>query len=360
MLKKINSLEYQSILVLCLLSSSIGISLYTTIKYSSIDSYISILIGNIIGLIPLFIFIYILNYEEDKSLYEKNINLFGKVFGKVINYLLSILFFILSSTILYNISNFITTQYLTETSILSIMMLLVIVLYITLNKGIETISRTSSIFLFVFVFLFILALLSVMNGIKLDNLEPILEYGLSSPLKGGIINSFIITIPFYSLLGIPKNNITDKNRLNKYIIVGYLLSSFILFLISIITNSILGKYLINIYQYPAYISLKKASIFSFLSRIENFFSLGWILSSYITIITNLYIAKECVPQKKSINIILIILMIFLSYKLFKNNTTFNCYIFKIYPFILLSLFLIFLLIFLTIIIKKKYKKNYNT
>ena len=358
MLKKIDSCEYTSLFILTYLSSSIGLSLYTTIKYASVDSYIGIFIGSIIGIIPLLIFIYIFNYKEELNIKDKINNTFKKTLGTIINYLLVILFLLVSSTIIFNLSNFIVSQYLSETKIIYIMIILGITIFFTLNKGIEIISRISSIFIIIFIFLFIIAIFSIKKEIHLDNLKPVLEYGIIPPIKAGLINSLITTIPCFSLLTISKQSITNKSKIIKYIIIGYIISSIILFLISLLSNSILGAYLIKIYQYPAYISLKKASLFKFIDRIENFFSLAWILSSFMAITSCLNYIKETINNKNKsiINIILIIISIYISYKLFKNNTIFDSYIISYYPYILLSILIIFILIFIIILIRKGIKK----
>lgn len=358
MLKKIDNYEYTSLYILTYLSSSIGLSLYTTIKYASIDSYIGVAISSLIGIFPLLIFIYLLNYKKEINIKDKINNIFGKILGTIINYILALLFLLISTTIIFNLSNFIVSQYLSETNILYIMIIIGITLYFTLNKGIETISRVSSIFIIIFIFLFILAILSIKKDIHLDNLKPVLEFGLKGPLKAGLINSLLTTIPCFSLLTVTKDTITNKTKTVKYIILGYILSSIILFLISLIANSVLGKYLINIFQYPAYISLKKASLFKFINRIENFFSVAWILSSFIAITTCLNYTKETITNKNNniLNIILIILIIFISNKIFKNNTIFDKYILNYYPYILLSILIIFILISLIILIKKSIKK----
>lgn len=359
MSKKIDSTEFTSLFILTFLSSSIGLSLYTTIKYASINSYIGVLISFITSIIPLLIFIFILNYKQEQNIKEKINHLYGKYLGTIINYTLIRLFFIVAITVLFNLSNFIVSQYLSDTNILYIMILLSVTLYFSLNKGIETISRISSIFTLIFLILLIIAIFSVKKEIDINNLKPFLEDGINGPIKAGLINSLLTIIPCFSLLIIPKQNITNNNKVIKHIIIGYIISSIILFLISIISNSILGEYLIQIYQYPAYISLKKASLFNFIDKIENFFSLAWILSSFIGIITSLYYIKETITKsnKQIINIPLIIILVIVSYKLFKNNTIFDNYIIKYYPINLLSILIIFIIISITIIIRKILKKD---
>ena len=80
MKEKINNLDISSILFLQLFSCSLGIAPYITIKITGIDAYISIIIGTIIGIIPILILIYIFNYEIDKPIHIKTkiILTFGK------------------------------------------------------------------------------------------------------------------------------------------------------------------------------------------------------------------------------------------------------------------------------------------
>lgn len=360
MKEKISSIQLFSMFILSFISSSIGLSLYMTVKIASIDSYIGVLIGSFIGIIPFLIFLYIFNYKKDKTIFEKNTILFGKVFGNIINYILVILFFFVGAIILFNLSNFIVSQYLADTPLIYILILFGIILYHILNKGIETISRVSTIFCLIFLSFFVFGVIVLNKDVKLDNLKPILEFGLNKPLIAGCANSIITTIPFYTILVIPKNNIIDNKKTTKYLVIGYIISSFMLFMISFISTSILGKYLINLYQYPGYMTLKKVSIFEFIDRIENFLSLHWILSCFITITMILYYIKSNIKRNgnsKLLNIILCLSMIIFSYKAFKNSTVFNNYIYYVYPYVLLAIFTISVLTIINIFIRKIFKKK---
>ena len=86
-------------------------------------------------------------------------------------------------------------------------------------------------------------------------------------------------------------DLVDKEKVTKFILSGYFLSGIIVFSVSLLSNCILGKYLIELYQYPGYLSLKKISLFGFIDRIENFMSLHWILSSFINMSMILYFIK---------------------------------------------------------------------
>ena len=79
MKEKINNLDISSILFLQLFSCSLGIAPYITIKITGIDAYISIIIGTIIGIIP--ILMKLLVWNNNQSAYWRG-NTLSKVEGK--------------------------------------------------------------------------------------------------------------------------------------------------------------------------------------------------------------------------------------------------------------------------------------
>ncbi len=360
MKEKINNLELSSTIFLILFSCTIGIAPYITIEIAGINSYIGILIGTIIGLIPLLMFIYISNYEIDKPLYIKTKIIFGKVLGTIINIILIILYLILATTILFNTSNFIISQYLTDTPIILVTIIFALTGYHAINKGINTITKTSLIYTIIIIVLFILATIGLIPEIELDNLKPILEYGINKPFIAGLTYSLILTIPISSLMLIPKNNIDNYHKTTKYIIITYLITSIMIFFMAIVTSTCLGRYLLIQYQYPVYMTLKRISIFGFIDRIENFLSIEWILSSFIAYTIPLCYIKDTITNKnnnKIINILIITITIILSITIFKNNTSFNHYLDSTYPYILLITLIIYIIIFIIIIIKKVLKRK---
>ena len=359
MKEKINNLDISSILFLQLFSCSLGIAPYITIKITGIDAYISIIIGTIIGIIPILILIYIFNYEIDKPIHIKTKIIYGKTLGTIINIILTIIYIILTLTMLFNTSNFIISQYLTNTSITLVTLILGITIYHTVSKGITTISKISIIYTIIILSLLILGIIGIIPEIKPDNLKPILENGIKPPFLAALVYTLLLTSPAYSFLIIPKSIIENNKKTKKYLLITYIITSITIFLICIISSSCLGRYLIKIYQYPVYITLKKISIFSFIDRIENFLSLQWILSSFISLTIYIYNKKENINKKNNhlLNLILIITIILISTKIFKNNTNFNHYLDNIYPYILIIQLIIYTIISITIFIKKSIKNK---
>ena len=248
---------------------------------------------------------------------------------------------------------------MTDTPITLVIIILSLTAYHTSNKGITTISKISLIYTLIIIILFIIATIGLIPEIELDNLKPVLEYGIKNPIIAGMTYSLVLTIPISSLLIIPKKEIENYYKTTKYIIITYLVTIIMIIFMSLVACACLGRYLISMYQYPVYITLKKISIFGFIDRIENFLSIEWILSTFVTFTLPIINIQSNINKKnnKIINLIIIIIIIIATMILFKSNTSFNHYLDSIYPYILLIILIIYIIIFITIIIKKGIKKK---
>lgn len=358
MKERINNLQLSSILFLLLFSGCLGILPYVVIQSVGTDGFISGILGSLIGLIPLFILLYIFNYDIDSPIYVKTKVIFGNVIGSIINYLLVLSYFAIVITILFNVSNFIISQYLTNTPLILVTLILGITSLYTISKGIYTISKISFIYVIIILILFILGVILLSNDIKLDNIKPILEFGIKSPFIVSLKYVLLFTSPMYSVLVIPKNSIDNSDNSNKYLVVTYLIVSFMICFIMFVSSAALGKYLVRIYQYPAYITLKKISIFGFIDRIENFLSIQFILSCFISLVMSIYYIKSSIKKENNlfVSFIVTLFIVVVTSMIFKSNTNFNNYLSNIYPYILIIPTFIYFVIFIGIFIKKRYKK----
>ncbi len=357
MKERINNLQLSSILFLLLYSGCIGIIPYIIIQRVNIDSFISGIIGSLFGFISILILIYIFNYDIDNPIYIKTKVLFGKVVGNIINYLLVFCYLVIAVTLLFNISNFIISQYLTNTPLIVVTITLGSVCLYAINKGIYTISKISFIYVVIIVILFVLGIMLLKSDINIDNIKPILEFGIKSPFISSFIYTLLFCSPMNCILVIPKGSIENSNNSNRYLIITYLIVSIMTCLVIFVSSGVLGKYLIDIYQYPFYITLKKISIFGFIDRIENFLSVQFILSSFVSVSMVIYYIKSSIKSDNNLfmSFITTIIVIFLATFVFKSNTIFNNYLSNIYPYILIIPSFIYLFIFIGIFIKKRYK-----
>lgn len=355
---KINSLQYSTILSFLIYIPILGIGTNLVINMIKNDAYISTIIMGILGIIILLLFNYIHSYNKDIPISTTIINLYGKILGNIINTIICIIFLIISITYLYNLSNFITSQFLNQTPTIIIIISITILIAYNLSKGFQNMSRVSLILFIINIALFILTIIFLIPHTDINKLKPFLSNDIISITKAGLLLTSTNILPIFALLCIPKNNIKDNNKLTKYSIIFYIIAIISCLLLVATTISTLGIYLSKMYQYPEYITLKEVNLLGFIERSENILSIQWILGYFVAISTLIYYISSTIKIKEDtpnniITIIILIITIYLTRKIFKNNTMFNYYITNIFPYITMILLLIFILITITIFIKKR-------
>lgn len=357
-MKKINYIEFSALFLSLNILFNSGINCYILKNNADVNSWLAIIIAYIIGIIPLILTMYIANYKPELDIFEKNILLFKNTLGNIINTIICIISFIIAATCLYNIINFITTQFLYHTPIIISSILLTSLAVYCANKKINVISHISIILIALNLITFITSNLSLINAINFDNLLPFLKINSNnfaiSILKIVIIN----TLPMISILIIPKNKITNNIKYNKVLLITYIIG-FLISLITIInTISILGIHLTKLFTYSEYMVLKKIKLFGVLERSENIIAMKWITEAYIYITLTIYIiSKNISPtseKKFTYSNIIIGILLILTKHIFKNETTFYNYINNGFIIAVSILFPIYI-----IISAKIYFKNVN-
>ena len=346
---KISSLQVGVILSFIILSTITWVGLEDIIEISGRDAYISIIVASILGIIPLYIIIKINNIDNNMNIKEIITYIFGKYFGTFINIVIDIIILVIGIVTMYGLSNFIISQFLADTNVIYISIVIGLLVSYAVSKGIDIVARTGVILLFFNIILFSIANISLIEEIDLDYLKPVLEYGIKNPILGGVILFLTNLVPMFMILMIPRNRISDKEVYSKYIIIFYIFSIISIFITTFITISSLGINLARMYQYPEYIILKRISLFGFLDRVENIICIQWIFRGFMMLCMILYyISNSIYKDNKSrlLNYIISGIIIVISLLYFKNNTIFGEFIINIYPYINLVLFIILIFIFI--------------
>lgn len=361
-MKKISCLEFSSLIIVEVVTMLAGINMTILKEDAGINSWISALIAYIIGFIPILLVIYISNYRQDLNLHQKINNLYGKFIGLIINTILSLLLLILAITILYNINNFILSQLLSRTPFIVSSTLFMLLIIYNVNKGINVISKTSLLLLILNLVLFTINILSLSTQIDITNFLPLLKENTQNILPTSLKIASINILPLITILMIPKDRLTIPKKYNKTIIISYIIGIIISFSLVIVTFGVLGINLVNAFEYPAYIVLRKIKLLGFLERIENIVSLQWIIGSFIYLSIIIYTLSKSIPLKskkshKYINIIIGVLLIFLTTYIFKDNTIFDTYVVKLFPYIMGTFIIIYILIIIKILLSKKQNTN---
>lgn len=359
-MKKTSYLEIASIVIIQTVTTFFGISVSILKEGSGINSWLSALISYAIGFIPLIMIILISNYQPEKKLNEKINLLFGKKIGFIINILFSLILLTIGITLLYNINNFILSQFLYRTPFLVSCTLFMLLIVYCANKGINVISKIAMLLLTINISLYTINILSLIPHIEVSNFLPLLKENTHNILPTSLKIASINYLPLLTLLIIPKNKITVPKQYNKTLIISYIISALISFGLVITTFGVLGIDLVNTFEYSEYIVLRKVKLLGFLERIENIISLQWIIGSYVYLTIITYTISKSIPFKsikahKWTNLIIGIILITLTTILFKDNTLFDTYIKNIFPYITSSILVIHILLLIKIFINNLQK-----
>ncbi len=354
--EKINSLQLGAIMSMLMISSFLGIGMYSITKIAGVDSYLCLIIASIIGISILCINFKIFDFEKNLSIPQKIDLLFGKIIGNIIKIILIICIFIMAIVSMYNLSNFITSQFLKDTPTLFIAIFFGIIIYIVNIKGIEVMSRTIFILYIMCILLFTFSLIGIWPNFDLENLKPFLENGLEKPLIGSIYNLLLNIVPIFLILIIPKNNLVNIKKVNNTLTIFYVFSVIIKTVLILITIGVLGIKLVSIYQYPEYMVMKRISILNFIDRIENILTIQWMYGLFSSISFMIYYISNTIKPNninKKILLTIIIAVLIVANYIFKNNIIFNSFTHKYIPIIMFVILFIHIITFIKILFHKK-------
>lgn len=339
----------------------VGIAIHNITYITKQDSWISIIIAFIVGLIPLLLFNKLINLEPNLSINQLIYKYFGKIIGTFLNIFLILSVTFHASIVLWDLSNFIHSQFLFKTPVLAIGIFFMISVIYTVNKGLKTIGRTGMVLFILNIFFAILSFLSVINKIDISNLFPVFEFGVIPILDGALVQTSYCALAYFLLLIIPKNNIIENKNLGKSLLKIYVYNFIIMFTFMFLILTVFGPTLTILYQYPEYHLLKTINVADFLQRVESFLSFQWLFDFCMSLIIFVYFIKTSIQQTLKIenkfNMLIItiaaIIIVILSSIIFKDNTVAYDFLGTIYKYIrIFILFFIPLIIYMTVKIKK--------
>lgn len=366
MKNKIQLIELIAMLYFIMRSAYIGIGINSYLYYARVDAYIGIMIGTLIGLLPLLLFIKMTEIDVNKDLNENIINLFGKKIGIIIVYILVIAILLYASVLFYDIINFITSEYLFDTPPLAIALIAAIPIIYILSKGIKTICRVSIIVAILSIILFLFSIIGLTPIFRGDNLLPFLENGIAGPIKAGFSHTAYVVLPSFVLTIVPRKLYFNKKSDKKKIIISYLLINLLILGSIISVIGVLGIDLALLYQYPSYQALRRIKAGGFIQRTESILAIQWVLCLFMMISFCLYYVYKSmrftlnIKSLKASRILIVSLVlgtVFIAKNIFHNSTQSLLFITEKLPFIMYG---IFFLIPLIIYIKFKLTKKAST
>ncbi|MBW7453532.1 endospore germination permease [Paenibacillus sepulcri] len=251
------------------------------------DSWLSVLLGIPIGLFILWLMLRLSRMEARSTLFQMNQKLLGQFFGGILSVLFLMFFLVLTSGMLREISDFITTIILPQTPLYVIHFMMIIVMLFGIKLGLEPLARASEIFFPWFLLFFFSLVLLLLPQIQLTNMLPILGSGIGPVLHGML---YSVAFPFSELLVflviIPYVN--EGTHLQRDLLLGSLFGGMIIFILVLLSTLVLGPTMTSFHIYPSYSLAKKISIGHFLERLEAMLAIIWIFSIFFKTVLYYY------------------------------------------------------------------------
>ncbi|OAS14921.1 GerAB/ArcD/ProY family transporter [Paenibacillus oryzisoli] len=242
------------------------------------DTWIAAVLGMIVGIVPIWIYLSLGGRFPGLTIAEYCELLMGKWLGKAVSVLFLSFYLLFSAFLLREIGDFVSTQTLTETPIMVIHAMFMLMIVTASRLGIETLGRAGEV-----LFPFVIVLLLIFFGflipeIKLQNLQPILSTETKPIIESAILfvvdpilelSVFLMIFPY-----------VKQNKLIKPFIWGALIGSVILTCIILFSILVLGAYITVIQLYPSYALARYIRFGGFIQRIEEVVSGIWYISMF--------------------------------------------------------------------------------
>lgn len=320
-MKKISSLEYNTLIWFILRSCFTELTFTTLIYHIKEDSWISIIIGTIIGIIPFTIFELIKKKNPDDNFITLNKKIYKKI-GNIINIIILIGCLLASFSLFWILMHFTNALFLSKTSHWIISIVLMLPIGYASTKNINVIGKVSLILFYISIIFNIIIMTGITGNIDINGIKPILENSIPNIFSCSFYYIGFNLAKLFFLTAISKKEI--KNYSSKLNLITYIISC--INMLSIITTTIcvFGINLTSLYEYPAFQILKRVNILGTIDRIENILSLEAIFSDFILIIIIIYYAKKIISEtfntkQKTNKYIIISICLF---TLFTSNTFF--------------------------------------
>ena len=301
--KKVSKIEMGMLLSLVCCGYFLGMSDIILLRMAKSEVLISMLIGSLIGLIPIFMYLKINSTYPNLNIYEKVVKLFGKPIGNIMCVLMIVSYASILAIATRSIVSFMVSKYLENTPYIIVGLLVIISCLIACFKGLESILRLAQIS-FIITLLFSLSIeLSIVGYLDINNILPMFtsKNALMNIVNGSLY--FAATSSFLSvlLLSIKKDEIKDNKNYNKTAVLFYLYSALSLIVVMFFIVACFGYKMASLFRYPEYIALKKVGFSSSDLHLENLLAFRWIFYSLALCVTSLYGIKKGI-KKFSTNI----------------------------------------------------------
>lgn len=268
----------------------------TVSKVSGQNAWISTLLAGLIIIPFLWCYSSLSRRFPGHTLVDYSTKIVGKLLGNMANISYISFEILIAALVLRIMADFISTWFLPNTPIESLLIItLFLVIYMS-QGGIRTIARTSEIILFL-VAPFIILLIPPATRIEINNLKPVLQSGYVSIIKGSI--PALYAFYGFEVLFIASAFISDTKKIFRTSATCISINVVFYTLVVIAIIGVMGTEILKYINYPT-IYYIKSERFPFFERVDLFFAFFWTFNIFMTIGIAFYSAVLGISQLLSL------------------------------------------------------------
>ena len=210
------------------------------------------------------------------------IGLTKKILGKWVGAAICIGYVFLFLTIASHVPWYITgtcKRVMCETPRYILMIVFVVGVVTALLYGIETIVRSTELFLPVASFLFAITFVMLLNNVKFENIQPVLENGVTPVLSGSVFLSCYISLPIITMLMIIPG-VNDMSKAYGALLKGFLWSSGVSTIVITMCILVLGSGISAILSFPTLTLVQSIDVWIIVTRVEYVVSVVWRITQF--------------------------------------------------------------------------------
>lgn len=275
----ITSRKFSYTIALFVLGSSLVMGINKETKQ---DSWISFILAMILSVPLLLLYSRICSLYPGKNLSQIITEVFGKVFGFVLNGLTAFYAIYLGALVIRNFSEFISVMNMPETPQIPLMLLIIGTALYMAKSGMPVIGRWSALLLPFMIFTILFTIIFTAENVELANLMPIMGTGLKKTVVGSLSSiafPFAETVVFMCTFDVLKKG----ESVYKAYLFGAGIGG-ILLLSAVLRNiTTLGVPMIEISYFPSYITARLVNVGDFLTRIEGIIAINLTLCGIVKI-----------------------------------------------------------------------------
>jgi spore germination protein KB len=258
------------------------------------ESWIPVLAGIVLTLPLIWIYFKIADKYPGKSIIEIDDLVFGKVIGKFFSVVYILFFISLSALNATIIADFLVSSVLPETPKLAGLILFMLLCAYALSKGIETITRCSTLFTFIIIIVVVVNGILMSKNMKADNFLPVFSLPLKKYIQATQTEVFLPfgeIFVFFMLFP----NMQNPKDMKKSFMRGYMIGTGTMLMIMLRDISVLGP-TIGLVTIPAYESVRLINVANILTRMEFFYATLLIVLSFFKVSILYYASTKAVTE----------------------------------------------------------------